>query len=144
MVAREGISSRTNSVGSGRELRSPTRGDPSAPCLGRASSGSKMDEGGGKRRLGDASLGGRWLGLVWARYTALIGRLGAGGGGYSPGSLGVRGCRLCFPHRSQYFRGLRCQLGGSVSRSEVLLDLLIWALVTAPARVGIKWRTEAP
>ena len=62
MVARAGISSRTKSDGSGRELRSPTREDLSSSCRGKGSSGSKTEGGeaygGWVMRL--------WVGAGWA------------------------------------------------------------------------------
>ena len=140
--------------------------------------------------LGDTALGGRRLGLAWARYTAWIGRLDAGGGGLwllfssesvlsnssesvlskssllSAGEAGpsesvVSGLLLCLwllfssglvfssTSESVLCRSSLHSAGGaglseSVLSVSLLLALLFWALVVAPAGVGIRCRIESP
>ena len=129
------------------------RGVPSAACLGGASlGGSKIDGGGGWRMLGDTTLGGRWLGLAWARYIARIGRLVADGGGLWL-LAGVSRCSewsSLFSSSESLLSKSSLLDAGEVDPSEsvllasVWLAHLFWALVIAPAGVGIRWRIEAP
>ena len=140
--------------------------------------------------LGDTALGGRRLGLAWARYTAWIGRLGAGGGGrwllfssesvlsnssesvlsksslLNAGEAGPSASVLSVlllwlwmlfssdsvissSSESVLSKSSLLSVGGaglseSVPSVSLLLALLFWALVRAPASVGIRCRIESP